>query len=583
MDSTQHPTWDDTIRQLFAAPYWIEQQRREGVGTGWRECMDGYQVYLDQYASVCQYAVTIYDHLASRAMPLTTDQTQFWPDDALAQLRTWVNEGCRQTAGDPIKDDHRIPPPDPRPPKLRVRKNILDLTQAELDEYRMKIEEAGASSADPNSLWVRTAYLHTDWCLHYQEAFLLWHRANLLYLEQRIDFPIPYWNWMSPNATVDGDPAAGLPQAFKDLTYIHPKSGQERPNPLRFAVAKDGRSKACAAGQSTEGIECRYVQRDPILYTEGDQQREERQSKLNLLSKYQQQVAFAFQWPVFSTPEGYGQPWANILSFDPPPPDSDYPHQSDFDGLYEQPHDNLHGWVGPDMADNAYTAFDPVFWAHHSNIDRIFEEWKRAHPAATYTSNFPLRPFAGPQAAEIDLANPETFVYTTIGDMARDSRALGYDFAPPAVPDSIGAAYNEWSDQLYVMFNNVRCIQDTYTIDVFLNLDNPQPQDIHGNQLHYVGRVTRLGMGVEDDKGRCTVQGVTRVLDASYNAFYLKLTPNSTIALSQIVTDVTTGKQLTPDEYRQLPGFEPSYLWGKGDPNARPARQANQPSGQACH
>jgi hypothetical protein len=43
---------------------------------------------------------------------------------------------------------------------------------------------------------------------------------------------------------------------------------------------------------------------------------------------------------------------------------------TNFDGLYEQPHDNFHGWVGPDMADNAYTAFDPIFWSYHSNIDR---------------------------------------------------------------------------------------------------------------------------------------------------------------------------------------------------------------------
>jgi tyrosinase len=44
------------------------------------------------------------------------------------------------------------------------------------------------------------------------------------------------------------------------------------------------------------------------------------------------------------------------------------------------------------MADNAYTAFDPIFWSYHSNIDRIFEEWNRAHPAAQFSSKFPLRP-----------------------------------------------------------------------------------------------------------------------------------------------------------------------------------------------
>lgn len=582
MHPAQHPTWDETIKQLFAAPYWIDAQRREAVGAGWRECMDDYQIALDQYDSVCQSAVTIYDHLAARAMPLTTDETQFWPGQALAQLRAWINEGCRQTTADPIKHENRIPPPR-QPPRLRVRKNILDLTQAELDEYRMKIEAIGATVVDPRAAWSQIAYLHTDWCLHYQEAFLLWHRANVLYLEDRIDFPIPYWNWMDPNATKDGDPAAGLPQPFKDLTYIHPQTGEERPNPLRFAVAKDGRSKACAP-DSAGDAGCRYVQRDTILYTEGDDQREQRQNKLNLLGKFQRQVNFALQWPVFSTPEGFpGIPWANILSFDPPPPDSDYPNQCDFDGLYEQPHDNIHGWVGPDMADNAYTAFDPVFWSHHSNIDRIFEQWKRAHPAASFTANFPLRPFAGPRAGKVDLADPEIFAYTTIGDMAKDSRALGYDYAPPAVPDSTGTAYDEWSNSLYIIFNNVHCIQDTYTIDVFLNLSNPQPEDKHRDQLHYIGRVTRLGMGVPDDKGRCVKDGVTRILDASYNAYYLNLTPDSEVAVSQIVTDVTTGKQLTPDEYRQLPGFEPIYAWGKTTPDTPPAAPTGQPGGHACH
>ncbi|MGH2690361.1 MAG: tyrosinase family protein [Actinomycetota bacterium] len=49
--------------------------------------------------------------------------------------------------------------------------------------------------------------------------------------------------------------------------------------------------------------------------------------------------------------------------------------------------------MGLDIADNAYTAYDPVFWSLHSNIDRVFEEWLRGHPAAMFTSRFPLRPF----------------------------------------------------------------------------------------------------------------------------------------------------------------------------------------------
>lgn len=565
MNTNPYPTWDDTIQRLFSAPYWIDESRRAKVAADWLQCMQGYDVSLDQYESVRQWAATIYDHLCSHSMPLTTDETQFWPDAALAELRLWINQGCRHNADEPVQDLHIIPTA-PQPARCRIRKNILDLSEAELNDYRARLEEVGATTVDPNTPWQQVAYLHTDWCLHYQEAFLLWHRANLRYFEELIDFPIPYWNFMSPNATKVGDPEAGLPQPFKDLTYTHPKTGEVRPNPLRFAVAKDGRSKACAGNGASSGEDCRYVQRDPVLYTAGDDHRQERQNKLDLLEKFQAQVTYAKQWPRFSSPEGFpGYPWANIQSFNPPPPDSDYPHKCDFDGLLEQPHDNFHGWVGPDMADNAYTAFDPMFWSLHSNIDRVFEEWKRAHPAAMFTATFPLRPFVGPLATAVSQDDPNAYIYTTIGDMAKDSRFLGYDFEPPCVPDAAGTTYNQWSDYLYVVFNNVRCIRDSYTVDVFLNLPNPSPDDMHNeNQVHYVGRMTRLGMGVKDDKGRCVKDGVTRILDASYNAYYLHLTPQSEVTVNLIVTDVSTHQQVPPAEYEKLPGFVPVHVWSSG-------------------
>jgi tyrosinase len=45
--------------------------------------------------------------------------------------------------------------------------------------------------------------------------------------------------------------------------------------------------------------------------------------------------------------------------------------------------DNLHGmvhlWVGGDMADvtTFKSAFDPIFWSHHSNVDRLWAQWQR--------------------------------------------------------------------------------------------------------------------------------------------------------------------------------------------------------------
>jgi hypothetical protein len=568
------------VRLLFGAPYWIEPDRRDTVATKWLGCMKGYQIDLSDYESTSESAVIIYEHLASRAMPLTSDATQFWPASALEELRQWIEAGCPRTPEDPVK--HRPMPPLPaRERSLRVRRNILDLSEADLAQYRARLEDLGATSTDSDAVWQRVAHIHTDWCLHYQEAFLLWHRANLLYFEELVGMPIPYWNFMSPQATVDGSPDAGLPQPFRDLTYIHPRTGEERPNPLRFAVAKDGVSKACAPGSGfvPAEAECRYVHRDPVLYTSGEDHRAQRDAKLALIGHFQYQVAFALSWNVFSSPEGTpGYPWANILTFNPPPPDSDYPHRTDFDGLYEQPHDNFHGWVGADMADNAYTAFDPVFWSYHANIDRVFEVWNRAHPAATFTSNYPLRPFVGADAGRIDPTGSDAWRYTTIGDMARDSRALGYDYTAPSVPDAQGtppggtpadaAAARAAEEHLYILFPRVRCIHETYILDVFVNLGHPTANDLGGS--HHVGRMTRLGMGVEDDKGRCATRGITRIMDATHNAQMLGLTSESPITVALLVRHAHSRNLVAAADYQRLPGFRPILQWGGAMPRPAP-------------
>ncbi len=41
------------------------------------------------------------------------------------------------------------------------------------------------------------------------------------------------------------------------------------------------------------------------------------------------------------------------------------------------PHGPVHGWVGGNMGSFANAAKDPVFFAHHSNIDKIWSDWIR--------------------------------------------------------------------------------------------------------------------------------------------------------------------------------------------------------------
>jgi hypothetical protein len=604
----QSPTWADTILAFFSSPYWIPVQRRQEVGNGWASCMQGFGIQLHDYASVKQWSVRIYQFLFSREMPLSADPGEQWPDEALETFRVWVNQGWRETGSDPLSPDERIPLPRPRPVSLRIRRDLRFLTQAELDDYRMRVDECfRVTDASPKAPGQQFFSVHGDWCLHYQEAFLLWHRAYLMAFENRIGCAVPYWNWYAQDAAVEGSPSAGLPQAFKDETYVHPRTGKVLPNPLRFAAAKGGVSKACAGKMPAEmrsaSLDCRWVQRDPILYTTGHAHRAERTKKIGLTLLYQQQVQRTLAFKDFSHPQGVGFPWANIQTFDPPPPDSEYIYRDyNFDGAYEQPHDNYHGWVGPDMADNAYTAFDPVFWSYHANIDRIFEIWLRMNQNnATFTANYPLRPFTGTRAEAFEFTDRRRFVYTTIGDIAKDSRALGYDYASPVDPDfgagqqaatphalsSTGlkplAAAVLSEDELLVVFDDVRCTHDSYAIDVFINLAEPSPADVDASNPHYVGRVSRIGMGQPDDKGRCIVQGVPRMLDATAAAKRLGIAPGQPATLTLLITELASGAAVPQETHAALPGFRGRLQWTKH--GWHPKRQTTVPAGgpPCCH
>jgi len=554
-----------------------------------------FDVHLNSYESVREWATTIYYHLQSRNMPLTTDLTQKWPAEATERLRIWINQGCRRLSTDPVHDVERIPPPSEPAHVVRVGRDIRTLTPAEIDEYRARLEDR-MQVADPHasSPWQVLCYLHTNWCLHYQEAFLFWHRAYLMYFERLIDCPIPYWNWMAKDAGIDGSPTAGLPQPFKDLTYVHPLTKQTRPNPLRFAAAKDGSSKACqtpALRESLGDADCRWVQRNPLLYSSGDDHRAQREKWIQLTRKFQDQVLNALTWPVFSQAEGWpGYPWANIQTFDPPQPDHLYPNREDFDGLYEQPHDNYHGWIGYDMADNSYTAFDPIFWSYHANIDRMMEVWIRAHPAAAYTASFPIQPFTGPRAERVSEADSRVYLYTTIGDLARDSRAIGYDYGPPETPDlqrdapTFDGAASPAPDapRLSVLFTGVRCTHDSYAIDAFLNCDAPTDADVDASNPHYIGRFTRIGMGISDDRGRCIRHGVTRMLDATGNAAALGIAPLTPCRLALRVTSLATGELLSADQYRSLPGFDGRLAWGIAGVAPAPRSGVDAGGGGSC-
>jgi tyrosinase len=52
----------------------------------------------------------------------------------------------------------------------------------------------------------------------------------------------------------------------------------------------------------------------------------------------------------------------------------------DFTGALEEIHNRIHVWVGGHMGQIPLAAFDPIFWAHHTMVDRIWRIWQLRHP-----------------------------------------------------------------------------------------------------------------------------------------------------------------------------------------------------------
>jgi tyrosinase len=88
---------------------------------------------------------------------------------------------------------------------------------------------------------------------------------------------------------------------------------------------------------------------------------------------------------------------------------------TDFSQRIWSVHDTVHVWMGGTMAQVDWAAYDPIFFAHHANVDRARRIWQAAHPGAN------------PPAGILDESlqtDPAMKVRTTL-----DVHQLGYEYA----------------------------------------------------------------------------------------------------------------------------------------------------------
>ena len=199
-------------------------------------------------------------------------------------------------------------------------------------------------ASDPNPTGVpfppnRLQQQFWNQCQHQTWYFLPWHRAYLACFEQIVaaavvslggpaNWAIPYWNYSDPS---HNNQSRLLPAAFVD-----PQLADGNPNPLWVA----GRNS-----------------------TTGDFSIPDSDVSLHCLS-----------YPLFTGGATGGHPGFGG-------PKTIFSHSGGTNGgLEDVPHNHIHDDIGGLMGDPDTAALDPIFWLHHSNIDRLWEVWTHRGP-----------------------------------------------------------------------------------------------------------------------------------------------------------------------------------------------------------
>lgn len=261
--------------------------------------------------------------------------------------------------------------------------------QANVDALRDAYAKMQAISEADNRSWIYWAGYHGfnrfD-CWHHArtgpggqqfpfDLFLPWHRAYLLSFDhvtrdQNPDAILPWWDWTS-----DTSHQAGVPGAYSE----DPVDGQ--PNPLASGPTPD-----------MPDDPARRTRRFP-----GD----------------------PGELPSMTDQTPSNPPIESLLSL------SSF---VDFSSQLQDVHDFIHGWTGGtdpndpntggDMGNIGIAAFDPIFWAHHAMIDRLWYLWQLRQGVNNIPANY-LHQVLAP------------FPYTV--QHVLDIHSLGYDYASSSV------------------------------------------------------------------------------------------------------------------------------------------------------
>lgn len=165
-------------------------------------------------------------------------------------------------------------------------------------------------------------------CVHGMATFPHWHRLFTVQFEDSLRrhgsiVGVPYWDWTKPMSS--------LPSLLADKTYMDPITGESFPNPFHHGEIE------IAHEITHRDINAEKLFETPSL---GDN-------------------TWLFNHIVYALEQ------TNFC---------------DFEIQFEIVHNSIHAWIGGheqySIGHLHYAAFDPAFFLHHSNTDRLFAIWQ---------------------------------------------------------------------------------------------------------------------------------------------------------------------------------------------------------------
>jgi hypothetical protein len=326
---------------------------------------------------------------------------------------------------------------------IRYRHNITCLTTDQLHDLREAWALLYTLPAASRYSYLTIAGIHgmpaPSYCIHGAPGFLTWHRAYLLAIEGALqcvnpDVTLPYWNWSS-------GPTTGLPPACSSPTYVNRK-GATVDNPLYSGPLPPG-------GPGT------WTTRRPDIDTTsfGDLATSAQNAMTNTVFE----------------------------SF-----------QDELNGA----HGGVHVRVGGNMGSVPYAGFDPIFYMHHANVDRLWAAWQQSHPGALppAEAGLSLDPFTRPCSGDL---------YT--GADMETTDALGYRYlmlcliyVGPFRLKPLRVRVEPWLERFTaakLVFRSARMPLKSVELRVFVNQPDAGPRTPIRDNPNFAGSLGLFGMG----------------------------------------------------------------------------------------